>query len=102
MSDKLSRAEEMPTGALAWGAPQETISSRRVFLRNTTSGISDPIFKEIYQTFALGRDRKFRVCSNFLREIVFLRNTRPDEIMPPQPLCPTTMTKLCSFVPEDR
>ena len=54
-------------------------SSRRVFLRNTTSGISDPICNENYHTFALGRDRKFHVCSNFRCEIVFLRNTRPDE-----------------------
>ena len=45
------------------------------------SGISDPICNENYYTFALGRDRKFHVCSNFRGEIVFLRNTRPDEII---------------------
>ena len=56
------------------------ISSRRVFLRNTTAGISDRICIEDYHTFGLGRDRKFHVCSNFPCEIVFLRNTRPDEI----------------------
>ena len=60
--------------------PSLQISSRRVFLRNTTSGISDPICSENYHTFALGRDRKFQVCSNFPCEIVFLRNTRSDEI----------------------
>ena len=44
------------------------------------SGISDPICNENYHTIALGRDRKFHVCSNFRCEIVFHRNTRPDEI----------------------
>ena len=58
----------------------ESILSRRVFLRNTTSRISDPICYENYHTFTLGRDRKFHVCTNFRCEIVFLRNTRPDEI----------------------
>ena len=71
----------LPTGRCRMDAFESTVSSRRVFLRNTTSGISDPICYENYHTFALGRDQKFHVCSNFHCEIVFLRNTRPDEIM---------------------
>ena len=67
-------AQAVVHGALAGGGsefrviapPRPTISSRRIFLRNTTSGISDPICNENYHTFALGRDRKFHVCSNFL------------------------------------
>ena len=43
---------------------RRAISSRRVYLRNATSGISDPICKN-HHTFALGRDRKFHACSNF-------------------------------------
>ena len=35
------------------------------FLKNTISGISDPICIENYYTIALGRDRKFHECSNF-------------------------------------
>jgi hypothetical protein len=54
-------------------------SSRRVFLRNTISGISDPICNENYDTIALGNDRTFHVCSNFRWKIVFPRNTRPGE-----------------------
>ena len=50
-----------------------------MFLRDTISGIYDPIRIENYCTIALRRDRKFHVCSHFRWEIVFPRNTRPDE-----------------------
>ena len=77
-----------PFQRLPLRTPVPPISSRRVFLRNTTSGISDRICKENYHTFALGRDRKFHVCSKFPCEIVCLRNTRPDEIRTTLPTCP--------------
>ena len=43
----------------------EKISSRRAFLENTISGISDPIGNESYHKFALARDRKLHhMCGN--------------------------------------
>ena len=47
------------------------ISSRRVFLRNSISGISDPICNEIDYTLALGRDRKFHGCRNSVEKSYF-------------------------------
>ena len=44
------------------------ISSRRVLLRNTISGISDVICNENDYTFALGRDRRFHMFSNFVEK----------------------------------
>ena len=53
------------------------ISSRRVFLRNTISGISDSICNENYYTDVT---ENVRCVVIFVARIVFLRNTTQDEI----------------------